>query len=119
MELKLTLYNDRLCRKQKEVKVAKDFDLSTAVCEEVLNLINIDMFEGGLDALSSDSNKELMIQVIKNGYPYFVELIQEIFEIYDGDGYFKVSDVAGLMMSIVKYSITQLSNAIGGKNKKN
>lgn len=116
MELKLTIYEDRLCRKQKEVKTAKDFELSTAVCEEVLNLINIDMFEGGLEALSNESNYTLMLGVIKNGYPYFVELVKEIFEITDDDGYFKVADLARLMMDIVKYSITELAASIGGGN---
>lgn len=116
MELKLTIYEDRLCRRQKEVKTAKDFELSTAVCEEVMNLINIDMFEGGLEALSDESNQALMVEVIKNGYPYFVELVKEIFEITDSDGYFKVGDLARLMMDIVKYSITQLATAIGGLN---
>lgn len=120
MELKLTIYEDRLCRKQKEVKTAKDFELSTAVCEEVLNLINIDMFEGGLEALSDESSQALMINVIKNGYPFFVELVKEIFELTDEDGYFKVADIARLMMDIVKYSITELAASIGGgKSEKN
>lgn len=119
MELKLTLYEDRLCRRKKEVKTAKDFELSTAICEEVLSLINIDMFEGGLDALSDESKYALMLNVVKNGYPYFVELVKEIFEITDKDGYFTLADVASLMMNIVKYSITQLAISLGQKDSKN
>lgn len=117
MVLKLDVYKDRLCRKFEKTVTAKDFDLSTAVCEDVLNVINIDMFEGGLEALSDESQKELIINIIKNGYPFFVELIKEIFELTDGETYFKVADVATVVMDIVKYSITQLTGAIGGKQK--
>ncbi len=117
MELKLDIYKDRLCRNFEKTVTAKDFDLSTAVCEDVLNVINIDMFEGGLQALSDENQKELVINIIKNGYPFFVELIKEIFELTDGETYFKVADVAKVVMDIVKYSITQLTGAIGGKQK--
>jgi hypothetical protein len=122
MELKLTIYSDRLCRKQKDVLKAKDFDLSTAVCEDVLNVINIDMFEGGLEALSGESGKTLMLNVIKNGYPFFVELIKEIFEIEDSEDdktYFKIADVAVIMLDVVKYSFTELANSLGVQKQKN
>lgn len=119
MELKLTIYNDRLCRKEKEVKTAKDFELSTAVCEDVLNMINIDMFEGGLEALSEESNQKIMISVIKNAYPYFSELVYEIFEVSQNDGYIKVAEVTKLIIEIVKYSINQLVSSLGGTNEKN
>lgn len=122
MELKLTIYSDRLCRKQKDELKARDFDLSTAVCEDVLNVINIDMFEGGLESLSGESGQKLMLDIIKNAYPFFVELIKEIFEIEDSEddkSYFKLSDVAAVMLDVVKYSFTELANSLGGKKQKN
>lgn len=120
MELKLDIYTTRLCRKIEKTVTANDFELSTGVCEDVLNIINIDMFEGGLQALSDETQQELVINLIKNGYPFFVGLIKEIFEITDDEGKrIKVADVAKVVIQIVKYSLTQLSLSFGGKNSKN
>jgi hypothetical protein len=120
MELKLNIYKNRLCREIEKTVTAKDFDLSTGVCEDVLNIINIDMFEGGLQALSEESKNELVTNIIKNGYPFFVELITEIFEITDDEAKrIKIADIAKVVMDIVKYSITQLTGALGGGKQKN
>ncbi|MGN0804270.1 MAG: hypothetical protein ACI4MS_02695 [Candidatus Coproplasma sp.] len=120
MELKLNIYADRLCRKVEREATANDFELSTGICEDVLNIINIDMFEGGLEALTDESMQELAIGIVKNGYPYFVELIKEIFEISDDEAKrIKVADVAKVMLEIVKYSFAQLTNSLGGKKSKN
>lgn len=118
MELKLDIYADKLCRKLERTVVANDFELSTGVCEDVMNLINIDMFEGGFQTLSDESKQELMIDLVKNGYPYFLDLIKEIFEITGDEAKrIKVADVAKVVMDIVKYSFTQLTSALGGKRK--
>lgn len=118
MELKLNIYADRLCRKIEKTVTANDFELSTGVCEDVLNVINIDMFEGGLSALSEDSKQELMIDVIKNGYPFFIQLVQEIFEITEAETKrIRVADIARVVVDIVKYSFTQLASSFGGTAK--
>lgn len=120
MELKLNIYADRLCRKVEKTVTANDFELSTGVCEDVLNAINIDMFEGGLAALSDESMQELAIGIIKNGYPIFLDLIKEIFEISDDEAKrIKIADVATVVLEIVKYSFGQLANSLGGKKSKN
>lgn len=120
MELKLDIYADKLCRKLERTVTANDFELSTGVCEDVLNLINIDMFEGGFQSISDESKQELMIDLVKNGYPYFLDLIIEIFELTGDEGKrIKVADVAKVVMDIVKYSFTQLTSALGGNKRKN
>lgn len=120
MELKLDIYADRLCRKVERTATANDFELSTGVCEDVLNIINIDMFEGGLATLSDESMQELAVGIIKNGYPFFVDLIKDIFEISDDEAKrIKVTDIATVVLDIVKYSFTQLANSLGGKKSKN
>lgn len=120
MELKLNIYADRLCRKVEKTVTAQDFELSTGVCEDVLNMINIDMFEGGISALSDESMQELAIGIIKNGYPFFVELIKEIFEISDDEAKrIKVAEVATVILEIVKYSFGQLATSLGGGKAKN
>lgn len=118
MELKLDIYTTRLCRKIERTATADDFELSTGVCEDVLAAINIDMFEGGLDALSLDGKSELIIGIIKNGYPVFIELIKEIFDLTDSEAKrIKVADVAKVVIDIVKYSVSNLANAFGGTAK--
>lgn len=120
MELKLNIYADRLCRKVEKTVTANDFELSTGICEDVLNIINIDMFEGGLSALSDESMQELAIGIIRNGYPFFVNLIKEIFEITDDEAKrIKVADVAAVIIEIVKYSFSQLASSLGGTKGKN
>ena len=120
MELKLNIYADRLCRKVEKTVTANDFELSTGICEDVLNIINIDMFEGGLSALSDESMQELAIGIIRNGYPFFVNLIKEIFEITDDEAKrIKLADVASVIIEIVKYSFSQLASSLGGTKGKN
>lgn len=118
MELKLDIYTNRLCRSIERTAIAEDFELSTGVCEDVLAAINIDMFDGGLDALSLDGKSELVIGIIKNGYPVFMELIKEIFDLTDSEAKrIKVADVAKVVIDIVKYSVSNLANAFGGSAK--
>ena len=118
MELKLNVYETRLCKKVERTVKANDFELSTGVCEDVLNIINIDLFEGGLDALSDESMQELAVGLIKNGYPFFIELVKEIFELTDDEAKrLKVSDIAKVVIDIVKYSFSQLATSLGGKSK--
>ncbi len=120
MEIKLNIYADRMCRKIDRVVIAKDFELSVGVCEDVLKVVNIDMFSGGLQALSEEGQKELMLDMIKDGYPLFIELIKEVFELSDDDmKRVKISDVASAIFAIVKYSMFQLAGALGGKAEKN
>ena len=120
MELKLNVYEGRLCRKVEKTVVANDFELSTGVCEDVLNIINIDMFEGGLSALSSEGANELLIGIVKNGYPFFLQLVQEIFDLTDSETKrLKLSEVASVVMEIVKYSFSQLASSLGKGKQKN
>lgn len=124
MELTLNIYKAKgkytISKEVERVAVAQDFELTTGVCEDIMNLINIDMFEGGLDALSDQSKQELAIGIIKDGYPMFLEIIKEIFEISDDEAKrLKIADVATVVFAIVKYSFSQLAKSLGGKNSKN
>lgn len=120
MELKLDIYTTRLCRTVKKTCEANDFELSLGLCEDVLNIINIDMFEGGLSALSDESLTNVVINVVKNGLPFFHDLLKEIFEITDEEvKNTKISDIAKVVINIVKYSFSQLASSLGGKKSKN
>ena len=120
MELKLNIYADRFCRKIERTALANTFDLSTGICEDVLDIINIDMFEGGLSALSDESMQDLAIGIVKNGFPFFVELCKELFDLTDKEvRNTKIEDIAKIVVEIVKYSFVQLASSLGGKNAKN
>lgn len=124
MELTLNIYKAKgkytISKEVERVAKAQDFELTTGVCEDIMNLINIDMFEGGLSALSDESKTELAMGIIKDGYPMFIEIIKEIFEISDDEAKrLKIADVATVVLEIVKYSFTQLAKSLGNKNSKN
>ena len=115
-------------QKPKEIKkddiektcTAKDFELSLGICEDVLNMINIDMFEGGLTTLSTESQNELFTTLVKNGLPFFREMIQELFDLTDEEvKKTKLSDIVKVVIDIVKYSFSQLASSLGGKKEKN
>lgn len=118
MELKLNIYKTRLCREIERTATANDFELSTGVCEDVLNIINIDLLEGGIQSLSDESMLTIIIGIIKNGFPFFMELVQEIFDISEQEAKcLKLTDIAKVVFEIVKYSKNQLTFALGGKGK--
>lgn len=118
MELKLNIYTSKICREVEKTVTARDFELSLGVCEDVLDVINIDMFEGGLAALSQDDLLDLAVPIIKNGFPFFKGLLSEIFEVSEDEiRRTKLSEVAQVIVAIVQYSIIQLKSLRGKKSK--
>lgn len=119
MDLKLNIYTTKLCREVERTVTAREFELSVGICEDVLDVLNIDMFEGGLDSLSQEDLLELAIPIVRNGFPFFKELLSEIFEVSSDEiRRTKISEVAQVIVAIVKYSISQLKS-LGGKKSKN
>ena len=118
MDIKLNVYQDRLCRKLDRTIVAQEFSLSTAICEEVIGIINPDSLTG-LNALSKESQIELLVDMVKDGYPYFMELIKEIFELNDDSGYYKPEDIGAVIVQIYHFAMGQLGKAIGKLTRKN
>lgn len=125
MEMKLNIYKAKgkfgvLTNEVERTAIANDFELSTGVCDDVLHIVNIDLWEGGLAALSDESKQELMLGIVKDGYPFFVGLVQEIFEITDDEAKrLKLADVAKVVFDIVRYSFKQLVSSFGGSLEKN
>lgn len=120
MELKLNIYTDKFCRELARTATAKDFELSTGICEDVLNVINIDALDGGFFALSNESKTEIAIGIVKNGFPFFKELMQELFGVSDDEiRSTKIAEIAAVVVNIVEYSKKELFSSLGGKNAKN
>lgn len=118
MDIKLNLYKDKLCRHLDQTLVANEFGLSTAVCEDVIKILNPESF-ASLQALSKESQIEIIFGLIREGYPYFKELIKEIFELNDDSGYFKTEDFAEVIVQIYYFAMSQLGKAVGKLNRKN
>ena len=120
MELKLNVYTTKFCKEIERIATAEDFELSTGICEDGLNIVNIDMFEGGLTSLSDESIYDIVISVVKNGFPFFIELVKEIFDLKDDETKrLKLSEIAVVVVDIVKYSVSQLAGTFGNKKRKN
>lgn len=122
MELKIKLYKDRYCRHLKEEKTAADFGLSLGLCEDVLNSVNIDMFlDGGFSALSNESKMALILPIVKDGLPFFKELLAELFEVSVEDmKYTDIMEIGVVIMNIIAYAVTKMKPlAKKDKNEKN
>ena len=118
MDLKLNLYVDRFCRKIERTVTAQEFELSTGICEDVLDIIKIDLFEGGLAALSDESQFDIIIGIVKDGLPFFKDLMAELFEVtHEEMRYTKVAEMAQIVIQIVRYSFAQLGSSLGTKSK--
>lgn len=120
MELKLNIYADRFCRNVERTVTANTFDLSTGICEDVLDMIHIDMFEGGIAALSNESQFDLILGIVKDGFPFFKDLVADLFEITSDEvRRTKIEEIANIVVEIVKYSFKTIVSSLGGKKAKN
>lgn len=123
MELKLKIYEDRLCRRVKDEVKANDFGLSLGVCEEILNAVNIDLFAGGgFSALTDDTSKlELLLPIVREGLPYFKELLAEVFEVSESDmKNTDLGEIVGVIFNVILYALQKMKPfAEKGKNGKN
>lgn len=116
MELKLNLYEDKFCRKFVRQVSTNDFDLSLGICEDILDIINIDMFEGGLDALTDGNSISVYLPIVKNALPFIKELLAELFEVSVEElKYVKLSEVVTAVKGIVTFAISGLPKD-SGKN---
>ena len=116
MELKLNLYSDKFCRKHLKEVSANDFDLSLAICEDILDIINIDMFEGGLDALTDGKDMSVFLPIVKNALPFIKELLAGLFEVSVEElSYVKLSEVVTIVKQIVAFAIGSMPKD-NGKN---
>lgn len=113
MELKLNIYDGK---KIVKTYVANDFNLMTGVCEDIINIIDIDKLTGGnLD------EKTLGIEVIKivaKSFSKFKPFLQDVFDGLTDDEYrhTSIKEVAAIVLSIVQYTVTELFN-VGGTSK--
>lgn len=113
MELKLNIYEHG---KIVKTYTAKDFTLTTGICEDVLNLVDIDKLSGYMG-----DEQKLGIEIVKivaKLFPQFRPFLQDIFEGLT-DAEFKqtsIKEVGQIIIQIVKYTVSELYNVGTTKN---
>lgn len=112
MELKLNIYNGNDIVKTYTVQ---DFRLKTGVCEDILDIVEIDKFSN-LQNLSDDEALQLIPMLLKFSKQFkpimlqvFPELTEEEYRNTD------MSEVAGVAWGIIMHTISSLFN-ISEKN---
>lgn len=113
MELKLNIYENG---KIVKTYTANDFTLQTGICEDILNTVDIDKLTAGND-------QQLGIEIIKivaKSFSKFKPFLQDVFDGLSEEEYRKtaIKEVAGVIIQIVKYTISELYS-VGGSNSKN
>lgn len=118
MEMKLNIYTDDFCTEVARVATAGEFKLSLGICEDVLDIIQIDMWEGGLSALSEESMRELSIGIIRDAFPFFKKIVRRLFNLTEDEvRNTDLVDIAMVVVEIIKYSISKLGSSLGVKGK--
>ena len=118
MELKLNVYKTRKLKEVEKTLVTDDFKLSTGICEDMLNIINIDIFEG-VNALSEEDQILEVMKMVVGGFGVFKELLKETFDDLTDDEIERtdIREIAVVVVRVVKFSLAGLFSAFGGKRK--
>lgn len=110
MELKLNIY------KKKEIEktyTAETYDLMFGTVEDLINIIDLDKLEKGTDA----EIIKLVGNVVMKGMDIIKPLLKDIFEGLTDEELrnTKVSEIAKVLVEVVKFSITQMNQGVNGK----
>ena len=119
MELKLNIYKNRRTKEIEKTYTANAFDLSTGLCEDLLHIVKIDMFENGLDILSEETQVIEMLKMGIGGVDVFKEMLKEIFDgLTDEEiSRTKMKEIAHVVVCCVSYALKEMFASFGGKRK--
>lgn len=111
MQLKLNIYNKRNIEK---TYTAETYDIMFGTVEDLLNLIDLDKLNGKNDI----EFIQAAVDVVINGIGIIKPLLQDIFEGLTDDELrnTKVSEVASVLVTIIKFTISQISKGNTEKN---
>lgn len=114
MKLELNIYNSGKVVKTYE---ANDFTLMTGVCEDILNMVDIDKLTSG--KLSQTEMGIEIVKIVAKSFSKFKPFLQDVFEGLTDDEYrhTSIKEVAKVVVTIVQYTINELYNV--GENSKN
>lgn len=119
MELKLNIYKSRKSREIERTLTANDFELSTGVCEDLIKIVDIDLFTG-VDALSEESQMLELFKIVSNSFDVFKEMLQEVFEGLTEEDVknTKLNEIVVVVYQIIRFALQNLFSSFG-KNSKN
>ena len=114
MEIKLNIYKTRSLKEVEKIYSVADFRLSFGACEDVLNAINIDLFEGGLDTLSDESKNTEIFKIVIKALPVFKDILKDVFEGLNDEELKRtdVGEIANAVINILTYSLSTLGKSI-------
>lgn len=111
MELKLNIYEKR---KVVKTYTAESYDIMFGTAEDLIEALNLDGFK-------TDDNVELLkvaSQVVINAFDVIKPMLKDMFEGLTDDELrnTKVTEVATVLVQVVKFSMNQISKGSNGKN---
>jgi hypothetical protein len=112
-KIKLNIYDGKKVVKTYE---ADEFNLMTGTCEDIINMVDIDKLTSG--KLNDAEMGVEIIKVVAKSFGKFKPFLQDVFEGLTDEEYRNTSikEVAGVVITIVKYTIDELFN-VGGTAK--
>ena len=115
MELKLNVYTDETLKVVEKTYISNDFELSLGVAEDILDLIDIDMFAGNMN--EEDTILQLIKIVIK-GKESFKKIVKNIFVGITNDELRRVNvkQFVKALYDVVVYTIAGLTEVSPEKN---
>lgn len=118
MELKLNIYKSRKSKEIEKTLTTNDFELSTGVCEDMIKIVNLDLFVG-VDALSEESQMLELFKIVSNSFDVFKEMLMEVFEELTEEDIekTKLSEVVVVVYKIIRFSLKHLFSSFGNNSK--
>lgn len=113
MNLKLNIYDGKKVVKTYE---ANDFTLTTGICEDIINTVDIDKLTSG--KLNDTALGIEVIKLVAKSFSKFRPFLQDVFEGLTDEEYRNTSikEVGQVIVQIVKYTVDELYN-VGGSSK--
>ena len=114
MKLTLNIYDGKKIVKTYE---ANDFTLMTGICEDIINLVDIDKLTSG--KINDTALGLEVIKLVAKSFSKFKPFLQEVFEGLTDEEYrhTSIKEVAKIVVTIVQYTISELYSV--GDNSKN
>lgn len=111
MELKLNIYDKRQVIK---TYTAETYDLMFGTVEDLIDVIDLDKLDGASDT----EIIKLTMDVVMNGLGIIKPLLKDIFEGLSDEELrnTKVSEIALVLVEVVKFTITQMGKNTSTKN---
>lgn len=111
MDLKLNIYNKREIVK---TYTAETYDLMFGTVEDILELINLEKLQTGSDA----ELIKIVGEAVTKGMNVIKPLLKDIFDGLTDEELrnTKTTDIAKILVEVVKYSINEIGKGANGKN---